>query len=333
VETLSDVSSRAPHAGDGGRLGLSIVIPVLDEEETVESLYRAIVESCEALGRSFEIVFVDDGSRDSTFSRLAALAAHDERLAVIQLRRNFGQTAAIAAGFDFARGDIVMPMDGDGQNDPHDIPRLVEALDQGYDVVSGWRVDRRDSVYRRVPSRIANWLIGRVTGVHLHDYGCSLKAYRADLIKEMKLYGEMHRFLPALAYQVGARITEIPVRHHPRRHGRSKYGMRRTLKVLLDLVTVKFLSSYATKPIYVFGGVGSALCAGGMIAGGYTLYEKYVHHIYVHRNPAVLLAVFLFLLGMNLILMGLLAELIVRTYHESQNKPTYSIRTTLNTGR
>lgn len=293
-------------------------------------LFHAIVATCEQLDDSFEVVFVDDGSRDETFRRLAAVAETDPRLILIQLRRNFGQTAAMAAGFDFARGEVIVPMDGDAQNDPEDIPRLLAKLDEGYDVVSGWREDRRDGVVRTLPSRIANWVIGRVTGVRLHDYGCSLKAYRADMIKETKLYGEMHRFLPALAHLVGARITEIPVRHHPRRHGRSKYGLRRTLKVILDLATVKFLSDYGTKPIYVFGGVGGSLCLGGVAAGVYTLWEKYVDHVYVNKNPAVLLAVFLFLVGTNLIMMGLLAELIVRTYHESQGKPTYSVRSTLN---
>jgi len=333
VETLSDLSTQVVLSEGGApreRLDLSIVIPVLDEQETVVPLYHALVETCEGIGQTFEVIFVDDGSTDETFPRLAAAAEHDHRLVVVQLRRNFGQTAAIAAGFDHARGDVIIPMDGDAQNDPRDIPRLLEKLDQGYDVVSGWRVDRQDGTLRRIPSHVANWLIGRVTGVRLHDYGCSLKAYRADLVKEMKLYGEMHRFLPALAHLVGARITEIPVQHHRRMHGRSKYGIRRTLKVVLDLITVRFLSEYATKPIYVFGGIGSLLCGGGVLAGAYTLYEKYVDHIYVYRNPLILVAVFLFLLGVNLILMGLLAELIVRTYHESQNKPTYSVRTTLN---
>ncbi|HXR12179.1 MAG TPA: glycosyltransferase family 2 protein [Gaiellaceae bacterium] len=333
METLSDLSTQVVLSEGGApreRLDLSIVIPVLDEQETVVPLYHALVETCEGIGQTFEVIFVDDGSTDETFPRLAAAAEHDHRLVVVQLRRNFGQTAAIAAGFDHARGDVIIPMDGDAQNDPRDIPRLLEKLDQGYDVVSGWRVDRQDGTLRRIPSHVANWLIGRVTGVRLHDYGCSLKAYRADLVKEMKLYGEMHRFLPALAHLVGARITEIPVQHHRRMHGRSKYGIRRTLKVVLDLITVRFLSEYATKPIYVFGGIGSLLCGGGVLAGAYTLYEKYVDHIYVYRNPLILVAVFLFLLGVNLILMGLLAELIVRTYHESQNKPTYSVRTTLN---
>jgi glycosyltransferase involved in cell wall biosynthesis len=337
VETLTpDVTAReagssqpeTPH-----RPLLSIVIPVLDEQDTVEPLFAAIVATLEPASLTFEVVFVDDGSRDESFARLTTLADRDPRVVVVQLRRNFGQTAAMAAGFDIARGDVIVPMDGDAQNDPADIPRLLEKLDEGYDVVSGWRMNRQDAVLRRFSSQAANWLIGRVTGVRLHDYGCSLKAYRADTVREVKLYGEMHRFLPALAHLTGARITEIPVAHHPRRFGRSKYGFRRTMKVVLDLVTVKFLSDYGTKPIYVFGGVGSALCLGGVIAGIYTLYEKYVRHVYAYRNPALLLAAFLFLLGMNLIMMGLLAELAVRTYHESQDKPTYSVRKILNAPR
>jgi dolichol-phosphate mannosyltransferase len=232
----------------------------------------------------------------------------------------------MAAGFDHAAGDIIIPIDGDLQNDPTDIPRLLEKLDEGYDVVSGWRQDRQDSATRRLPSRIANWLIGLVTGVRLHDYGCTLKAYRADVIAETRLYGEMHRFLPALAYQTGARITEIPVRHHPRVSGRSKYGLRRTFNVLLDLLTVKFLSVWSTKPSHVFGGSGAILCFFGSLFILWTAYERLVNGVYVYRQPSLLVGVFLFTIGFNLILLGLLAELIVRTYHESQSKPTYLIR-------
>ncbi len=224
------------------------------------------------------------------------------------------------------RGDIVIPMDGDLQNDPADIPRLLAKLEEGYDVVSGWRKDRQDSAVRRLPSRVANWLIGRVTGVRLHDYGCTLKAYRADVIAETRLYGEMHRFLPALAAQAGARIAEIPVQHHPRVAGRSKYGLRRTFKVLLDLLTVKFLSVWSTKPSYVFGGSGVILCFLGSLFVLWTAYERIVNGIYVYRQPSLLVGVFLFTIGINLVLLGLLAELIVRTYHESQAKPTYLVR-------
>jgi glycosyltransferase involved in cell wall biosynthesis len=232
----------------------------------------------------------------------------------------------MAAGFDHSRGDVLIPMDGDLQNDPADIARLLAKLEEGYDVVSGWRRDRQDSFGRRLSSRIANWLIGRVTGVRLHDYGCTLKAYRAEIVRETRLYGEMHRFLPALAHQAGANIAEIPVRHHPRVSGRSKYGIGRTLKVLLDLLTVKFLSVWSTKPSYVFGGSGAVLCGLGTLFVGWTAYHRLVNGVYVYRQPSLIVGVFLFTIGFNLILLGLLAELIVRTYHESQSKPVYLVR-------
>jgi glycosyltransferase involved in cell wall biosynthesis len=307
-------------------LDLSIVVPVLDEEDNVAPLYERLSKALRALGRSYEIIVVDDGSRDDTYERLAQLADGDNALKLIKLRRNFGQTAAMSAGFDHAVGDIVIPMDGDLQNDPADIATLLEKLDEGYDVVSGWRKDRQDSAVRRLPSRMANWLIGRVTGVRLHDYGCTLKAYRADVIAETRLYGEMHRFLPALAAQAGASIAEIPVHHHPRVSGQSKYGLRRTFKVLLDLLTVKFLSVWSTKPSYVFGGSGVILCLVGSLFVLWTAYERIVNGVFVYRQPSLLVGVFLFTIGFNLILLGLLAELIVRTYHESQAKPTYVIR-------
>jgi glycosyltransferase involved in cell wall biosynthesis len=310
---------------------ISVVVPVYDEVECVRDLYRSTVATLSRFGRRYEIVVVDDGSTDGTYEAFAELAAADPRLRLIRFGRNFGQTAAMAAGIDHARGAVIVPMDGDLQNDPEDIPVLVAKLDEGYDVVSGWRENRQDrALTRKIPSRLANWLIGRVTGVRLHDYGCTLKAYRAEIIKQTRLYGEMHRFVPALAYMMGARIAEVPVRHHARRFGRSKYGIGRTFKVMLDLLTLKFLSAYGTKPIHIFGGAGLTLCFGGIGAGAYTLYEKWVNGIYVHRNPVILLAVFLFLLGFSFILLGLIAELIVRTYHESQAKPIYWIRESRN---
>jgi glycosyltransferase involved in cell wall biosynthesis len=305
---------------------VSVVIPVHNEEENVEPLYEALRRSLDELGRTYEVVVVDDGSRDSTYERLAALAAEDPHLKLVKLRRNYGQTAAMAAGFDHSSGAVVVPMDGDRQNDPADIGRLLEKIDEGYDVVSGWRRDRRDPFARRLPSRIANWLIGRVTGVRLHDYGCTLKAYRADVMQEMRLYGEMHRFLPALAYQAGARITEIPVTHHPRVAGKSNYGLGRTFKVLLDLLTVKFLSVWSTKPSYLFGGSGAILCLAGTGFVTWTAYEKIFNDVYVYRQPSLIVGVFLFTIGLNLILLGLLAELIVRTHHESQAKRVYLVR-------
>jgi glycosyltransferase involved in cell wall biosynthesis len=316
-----------PHASKGcEQPELSVIIPVYDEEGNVARLHEALHHSLEELGRPYEIIVVDDGSRDETYTRLARLASHDPKLRLIRLRRNYGQTAAMAAGFDHARGAVLVPMDGDLQNDPEDIGRLLAKLDEGYDVVSGWRRERQDSTFRRVPSRIANWLIGRVTGVRLHDYGCTLKAYRAEIVRETRLYGEMHRFLPALAHQAGGRITEIPVRHHPRTSGRSKYGIGRTLKVLLDLLTVKFMSVWSTKPSYVFGGSGAILCVFGSLFVAWTAYQRLVNGVYVYRQPSLIVGVFLFGIGFNLILLGLLAELIVRTYHESQSKPVYLVR-------
>jgi len=310
---------------------ISVVVPMHDEEDNVVPLYDAISTALDAMGAPYEIVVVDDGSNDATYARLSTIASDDHRLRLIKLRRNFGQTAAMAAGFDHAVGAIVIPMDGDLQNDPEDIPRLIAKLDEGYDVVSGWRKDRQDAALaRRLPSKLANWLIGFVTGVRLHDYGCTLKAYRADVLRETQLYGEMHRFLPALAHLAGARITELPVRHHPRRYGQSKYGLKRTFKVVLDLLTVKFLSGYATKPSYVFGGSGVLFCIAGVAAAIYTAYQKWVNGIYAYRQPSLLIAVFFLTIGVNLVLMGLLAELIIRTYHESQGKPTYSVRETRN---
>jgi glycosyltransferase involved in cell wall biosynthesis len=305
---------------------LSVVIPLHDEQDNVEPLYQALIRSLEDLGRTFEIVAVDDGSEDETYARLVRLADKDPRLKLIQLRRNYGQTAAMAAGFDHATGSVIMPMDGDLQNDPADLGRLLAKMEEGYDVVSGWRKDRRDGLLRRIPSRTANWLIGRVTGVRLHDYGCTLKAYRAEIVHETQLYGEMHRFLPALAYQAGARITEIPVNHRPRTSGRSSYGLGRTFKVLLDLLTVKFLSVWATKPSYVFGGSGAILCLAGTGFVTWAAYEKVVNGVYVYRQPSLIVGVFLFTIGFNLIMLGLLAELIVRAHHESQSRPIYLVR-------
>jgi glycosyltransferase involved in cell wall biosynthesis len=322
---LEDAPGR-PHVGDSAAPDVSIIIPVYDEEDNVESLYETVMQSLIGLGRSYEVIIVDDGSRDETYSRLERLAAADDSLKVIKLRRNFGQTAAMACGFDHARGDVIIPMDGDLQNDPADIALLLEKIDEGYDVVSGWRRDRQDGFARRLPSRIANWLIGRVTGVRLHDYGCTLKAYRAEIVRETRLYGEMHRFLPALADKAGARITEIPVRHHPRVSGQSKYGIGRTLKVLLDLVTVKFLCVWSTRPSYVFGGSGMLLCTLGSLFAAWTAYQRLFNGVFVHRQPSLLIAVFLFTIGFNMILLGLLAELMIRTYHESQSKPVYLVR-------
>ncbi len=285
-----------------------------------------VVAKLDKGGRSSEVILIDDGSRDDTWPRLRVAQATRPWLRLVRFRRNFGQTAAMSAGFHRARGIYIVPMDADMQNDPDDIPLLLTRLEEGYDVVSGWRKDRQDkALSRKLPSRIANWLIGKVGGLALHDYGCTLKAYRREVLEPVRLYGEMHRFIPIYAKWSGARVTEMVVRHHARTEGKSKYGIGRTLKVVLDLMTVKFLGDYATKPLYFFGRFGFLLCTGGVICGIITLLQKFLGGAWVHRNPMLLLAVMLFIVGMQLIGMGLLAELQVRTYHESQAKPTYLV--------
>jgi glycosyltransferase involved in cell wall biosynthesis len=310
-----------------GSLDLSIIVPLFNEEGNLLPLYNQLIAVLSRLGNTFEIIFINDGSTDGSSAVLCRLAEADPKVKVINLRRNFGQTAAMSAGFDHARGEIVVPMDADLQNDPADIPLLLEKLAEGYDVASGWRKDRKDKeVLRIFTSRLANWFIGRFTGVKLHDSGCSLKAYRAEVLRGTRLYGEMHRFVPALANLMGARICEVPVTHHARAFGKSKYGFKRILKVMLDLITVKFLADFSTKPLYMFGGIGFALFSLATLAAAETIWERCRYGTYVHNNPVILIAVFLGTLGVNFIVMGLLAELIVRTYHESQGKPTYHIR-------
>jgi glycosyltransferase involved in cell wall biosynthesis len=309
---------------------VSIVIPCFNEEQTIARLCAALDDmhaKLEGAGRPTEVLIIDDGSSDDTFPRLKAAASSRPWLRLVRFRRNFGQTAAMAAGFERARGAYVVPMDADLQNDPDDVPMLLARLEEGYDIVSGWRKNRQDkALSRRLPSKIANWLIGRVTGVRLHDYGCTLKAYRREVLEPVRLYGEMHRFIPVYAKWSGARITEQVVRHHARKEGKSKYGLGRTLKVVLDLMTVKFLGDYSTKPLYLFGFWGLVAMFCGFISGGVTLLDKYINPThYAHRNPLLLLAVMLFVVGMQLVGMGLLAELLVRTYHESQRKPVYLV--------
>jgi glycosyltransferase involved in cell wall biosynthesis len=305
---------------------LTVTIPLFNEAENIPALYERVREALDALGRRWELVLVDDGSSDGSARLLDRIAAEDARVTIIHFRRNYGQTAAFMAGLDHARGSIVVPMDGDLQNDPADIAKLLAKLDEGYDVVSGWRKDRQDhAIKRNLPSRIANGLISRVSGVRLHDYGCSLKAYRRDVLDDVKLYGEMHRFVPIYAAWNGARVTEIPVRHHPRLHGRSKYGLERVLKVVLDLLVVKFLFRYASKPIYVFGGFGVLSILIGTLAGIWALGLKLFAGTSLIQTPLPLLAVFLGAIGILSILMGLLAEMQNRTYHESQGKSVYRI--------
>ena len=311
---------------------MSIVIPCFNEQDGVEPLLAALdaaIATLQAAGRNSEVIIVDDGSRDHTFERLEAGTAGGARpwLRLVQLQRNYGQTAAMSAGFHRARGRYIVPMDADLQNDPADIPMLVDLLERGHDVVSGWRRNRKDPLLtRKIPSWLANWVIGRATGVRLHDYGCTLKAYRAEYLRGVRLYGEMHRFIPVYAHWEGARITEVVVQHHPRTTGSSKYGLGRTIKVLLDLITLKLLHNYSTKPLYMFGRWGLLLCVLGLVLAGVALVEKLASGAWVHRNPLALLAVMLFIVGVQLIGLGLLAELQVRTYHESQQKPTYTVR-------
>lgn len=312
-------------------LDISVVVPVYNEQENLESLYRQIIDSLQ--GRySFEIIFIDDGSKDEGRKVLENIHSKDPRVRVIIFRRNFGQTAAMSAGFNYAKAKIIVPLDADGQNDPADIPALVEKLKEGYDIVSGWRKDRKDkTISRKIPSRMANWLIGEMTGVKLHDYGCSLKAYKREVLETINLYGEMHRFIPAIASWSGAKITEMAVNHRPRTAGVAKYGLERTMKVFLDLVTVKFLGSYATKPIYIFGGMGILSGITAIVCGLIVIYMKYIstEHLAMNRNPFLLLTAILIVTTVQLILMGLLAEMIVRTYHESQKRPIYVIRNIL----
>jgi glycosyltransferase involved in cell wall biosynthesis len=305
---------------------ISVVIPLYNEEENVEELHRRLTEVLKALQREYEIIYVDDGSTDRTPQLLETLAHDDEHVIVLSLRRNFGQTAAFAAGFDFASGDVIVTMDGDLQNDPSDIPKLLQYID-GYDLVSGWRKKRRDPFFRRrLPSMIANWLISTVTGVKLHDYGCSLKAYRREVVKNLRLYGEMHRFIPAVASWYGVRVTEVETQHHPRLRGKSKYGISRTIKVVLDLITVKFLQSFSTKPIQFFGPFGLFFSALGFLISLYLTLRKFLFGESIGGRPLLLLGVLLIIVGIQLIGMGLLGEMLVRVYHESQRKPIYVIK-------
>lgn len=315
---------------------LSVVIPCFNEVATIPRLAAALdeaVSSLRAQSHDPEILIIDDGSSDGSVQALKSAAATRPWLRIVVLRRNFGQTAAMSAGFAHATGDVIIPMDADMQNDPADIPRLLAKLNEGFDVVSGWRRFRKDKLWtRKVPSWLANWLIGRVSGVRLHDYGCTLKAYRREVLTPVRLYGEMHRFIPIYAHWQGARVTELEVAHHPRLEGKSKYGLLRTFKVVLDLLMVKFLGSYGTKPLYFFGTLGALLCGGGTLAAMFTLYQKFFHHehVWVHKNPLFGVAVFLFLVGGQAVMLGILAELQIRTYHESQAKATYVIREVVN---
>ena len=313
------------------KVDVSIVIPIYNEEESLQPLYDRLKPLLDGWDRTFEVVLIDDGSSDNSPQILRELHAQDPRLQVILLRRNFGQTAAFAAGFDHAQGAVVVTMDGDLQNDPADIPMLLDKIDEGYDIVSGWRVDRQDKYWtRRFPSQIANGLISRLTGIELHDYGCSLKAYRREVVENVHLYGEMHRFIPALASWMGVRVAEMPVNHSARKYGSSKYGLSRIVRVVLDLITVKFLLDYATRPIQIFGLLGLGTLSIGSALGAYLTIIRLFFNQAIGDRPMIILAALLIMIGVQLIIMGLLGEIMVRTYHETQNKPIYMVRESLN---
>jgi glycosyltransferase involved in cell wall biosynthesis len=310
-------------------LKYSVVVPFFNEQENIPPLYMKLTEVMDALGDSYELVFVDDGSRDNSFKVLSDIYEHDHRVNLIRLRRNFGQTAGLKAGFDFARGEIILSMDGDLQHDPEEIPRFLEKIEEGFDLVSGWRYARRDHwLMRQLPSRVANWMMAKLSGIDLHDFGTTFKAYRREIIQEIQLYGELHRFIPALAGSSGARITEVPITDLARKNGKSHYGIGRTLRVFLDLIIVKFLLDYSTRPLQFFGllGVGAVCCS--LLVGAYLAFEKFAHNVTImtQHGPLLLLTVALFVSGVQFVSMGLLGEIIARTYYESQNKPIYALR-------
>jgi glycosyltransferase involved in cell wall biosynthesis len=306
---------------------LSVVIPIRNESPNIDALYVEMTEALERWGRSYEVLAIDDGSTDDSFERLAACQRRDPRWRIIRFRRNFGQTAAFAAGFRLARGRLIATADGDLQNDPSDLPEMIRRVEEGSDIACGWRKDRKDAwLTRRLPSELANKLISWSTGVKLHDYGCSLKVFRADVVKPLKLYGEMHRFLPAIASEMGVTITEVVVNHRARKHGASKYGLSRTFRVILDLLLVKFLLSYSTRPLQMFGLIGVPMGVVGFLIAAYLSYARLFGHESIANRPLLLLAVLLIFAGIQLVTMGLLAEIMSRTYHESQDKPIYVIR-------
>ncbi len=326
-ETLPD---NAAISMSGGKPEISVFLPVYNEEPNLLPLHTKLEEALKALGRTAEVIYVDDGSSDGSLNVLREIARLDDRVRVVALKRNYGQTAAMAAGIDAAQGDVLIPMDADLQNDPADIIRLLDKMDEGYDVVSGWRKNRQDRmITRKIPSMIANRLISWIGGVPLHDYGCSLKAYRRESLEDVKLYGEMHRFIPIYAAWAGARVTEIPVAHHPRKMGQSKYGLSRTVKVIFDLITIKFMASYQTKPLYLFGWAGLLTFAVSLLSALLACLMKFAdwpHHADFIQTPLPVMAMVMLVLGIQLFLMGLLAEMLVRTYHESQEKRIYAVR-------
>src|SRR5450631_3303417 len=307
----------------------SIVVPFFNEQENIPPLYMKLTEVMDAIGEPYELVFVDDGSRDNTFKVLSEIYEHDRRVNLVRLRRNFGQTAGLKAGFDFARGEIIISMDGDLQHDPEEIPRFLEKIEEGYDLVSGWRHDRKDHwLMRQLPSRVANWMMAKLSGIDLHDFGTTFKAYRREIIQEIQLYGELHRFIPALASSMGAKIAEVPIVNLERKNGKSNYGIGRTIRVFLDLIIVKFLLDYSTRPLQFFGLLGMGGVSLGLLIAVYLSVEKFAHNVAIMQThgPLLLLAAALFVSGIQFISMGLLGEISSRTYYESQNKPIYALR-------
>jgi glycosyltransferase involved in cell wall biosynthesis len=311
----------------GSKLDVSVVIPLLNEEQNIPILYDELRQTLNSINVEYELIFIDDGSSDSSLEILQKLQENDPRLCIISLRKNFGQTAAMSAGFDMANGDIIIAMDADLQNDPADIPMLLQEINAGSDLVTGWRFNRQDPFFsRKLPSKIANKIISLATGVHLHDYGCTLKAFRSDVIKTIRLYGEMHRFIPAIASAMGVAISEVKVNHRSRRFGSSKYGISRTLRVILDLITVKFLLDYATRPIHVFGTIGFISGSVGMLIAFIMTLQRQLYGMPLSDRPLLLLAILLIFVGVQFVTIGLVAEMLARTYHESQKKPTYYVR-------
>ncbi|MGZ8843458.1 MAG: glycosyltransferase family 2 protein [Pyrinomonadaceae bacterium] len=336
MQTIAEeqVVSKRSDEGDTNPPDISIFLPVFNEEPNLRPLHERLDASLSQLGRTAEIIYVDDGSSDSSLNVLREIAARDPRVRVVALRRNYGQTPAMAAGIHAAKGRVLIPMDADLQNDPADIARLLDKLDEGYDVVSGWRKNRQDPlITRKIPSQMANWLISKIGGVPLHDYGCSLKAYRRESLEDVQLYGEMHRFIPIYASWSGARVTEIPVEHHARTMGKSKYGLSRTIKVVFDLMTIKFMASYQTKPLYMFGSAGLITFAISLLCAVFAFLMKFAnwpHHADFIQTPLPVLTMVLLVLGVQFFFMGLLAEMLVRTYHESQAKAIYAVRERIN---
>jgi len=321
------IKTNTANNNSNGKIDLSIVIPTYNERKSIDHLYNKLDKTLSKLNKNYEVIFIEDGSIDGTYDELLKIHQKNSLYKIIKFRRNFGQTAAMSAGFDYSRGDIIITLDADLQNDPADIPKIIDKLKKGYDIVSGWRKDRKDkALSRKFPSIIANKIISKLTGVHLHDYGCTLKAYRKEVIKNLELYGEMHRYIPAVASWMGVKVAEIPVSHHSRKFGKSKYGISRTIRVILDIITIKFLLSYSQRPIQIFGLIGLFTFMIGFIVTAYLIIMRVFFNQGLADRPLFILSIFMVFIGIQLITIGLLAELIMRIYYEAQNKPIYVIK-------